>query len=96
MSGYDGKNVSSSQDTFDYLIVGAGTAGYFNGTTAVTMWLDPVCPFSWNTARWLDEVAGNAEFEIDWQLMSLAILNEGRELPPPHGRGCANHNRSVG
>jgi hypothetical protein len=53
------------------------------GTTAVTMWLDPVCPFSWNTARWLDEVAGNAGFDIDWQLMSLAILNEGRELPPP-------------
>jgi choline dehydrogenase len=27
MSGYDGKNVSSSQDTFDYVIVGAGSAG---------------------------------------------------------------------
>ena len=27
MSGYDGKNVSSSQDTFDYVMVGAGSAG---------------------------------------------------------------------
>jgi len=27
MSGYDGKNVSSLQDTFDYVIVGAGSAG---------------------------------------------------------------------
>jgi len=27
MSGYDGKNVFSSQDTFDYVIVGAGSAG---------------------------------------------------------------------
>src|ERR1700729_2339530 len=26
-SGYDVKNVSSSQDTFDYVIVGAGSAG---------------------------------------------------------------------
>ncbi len=27
MSGYDGKDGSSSQDTFDYVIVGAGSAG---------------------------------------------------------------------
>jgi 2-hydroxychromene-2-carboxylate isomerase len=52
-------------------------------TAAVTMWSDPVCPFSWNTARWLDEVAGKAGFDIDWQLMNLAVLNEGRQLPPP-------------
>ena len=48
----------------------------------VTLWLDPVCPFSWNTARWLDAVAEKTGSAIDWQLMSLAVLNEGRELPP--------------
>lgn len=48
----------------------------------VTLWLDPVCPFSWNTARWLRAVAETTGFAIEWQLMSLAILNEGRELPP--------------
>lgn len=50
----------------------------------VTLWLDPVCPFSWNTARWLRSVAEKAEWDIDWQLMSLAVLNEGREVPPAH------------
>ena len=48
----------------------------------VTLWLDPVCPFSWNTARWLDDVAEKTGSAIDWQLMNLAVLNEGRELPP--------------
>jgi 2-hydroxychromene-2-carboxylate isomerase len=48
----------------------------------VTLWLDPVCPFSWNTARWLRSVAEAAGVDVDWQLMSLAVLNEGRELPP--------------
>ena len=48
----------------------------------VTLWLDPVCPFSWNTARWLRAVAEKTGSAIDWQLMSLAVLNEGRELPP--------------
>ena len=48
----------------------------------VTLWLDPVCPCSWNTARWLDAVAEKTGLAIDWQPMSLAVLNEGRELPP--------------
>lgn len=54
------------------------------GRTAptVTLWLDPVCPFSWNTARWLRAVTEATGLSIDWQLMSLAVLNEGRELPP--------------
>lgn len=47
-----------------------------------TLWLDPVCPFSWNTARWLRAVAEKTGLAIDWQLMNLAVLNEGRELPP--------------
>ncbi len=48
----------------------------------VTLWLDPVCPFSWHTARWLRSVAEKTGLSVDWQLMSLAVLNEGRELPP--------------
>lgn len=48
----------------------------------VTLWLDPVCPFSWNTARWLRAVAEKAGWAVDWRLMNLAVLNEGRELPP--------------
>jgi 2-hydroxychromene-2-carboxylate isomerase len=51
--------------------------------TNVTIWLDPVCPFSWNTARWLAIVVDKTGIAIDWQLMSLAILNEGRDLPAP-------------
>lgn len=53
--------------------------------TEVTIWFDPVCPFAWNTARWLTAVAqADGGIDIDWQTMSLAVLNEGRELPPAH------------
>ncbi|TAM68727.1 DsbA family protein [Mycobacterium sp.] len=48
----------------------------------VTLWLDPVCPFSWNTARWLRTVAEKTGLSVEWRLMNLAVLNEGRELPP--------------
>ncbi|MGA8124133.1 MAG: hypothetical protein WB967_07895, partial [Mycobacterium sp.] len=59
------------------------------------LWLDPVCPFSWNTARWLTAAADKAGFDIEWRLMSLAILNEGRELPPPQ-RARMEDSRQVG
>nr|WP_155910829.1 MULTISPECIES: hypothetical protein [unclassified Mycolicibacterium] len=45
------------------------------------MWLDPVCPFTWNTARWLQAAAEAGGAAIDWRLLNLAVLNEGRELP---------------
>lgn len=62
---------------------------------AVTLWLDPVCPFSWNTARWLTAAADKAGFDIDWRLMNLATLNEGRELPPPQ-QARMHDSRQVG
>ncbi|OBG60610.1 hypothetical protein A9X03_03305 [Mycobacterium sp. E1715] len=61
----------------------------------VTLWLDPVCPFSWNTARWLRAVAEKTGVAVDWQLMSLAVLNEGRELPPPQ-QARMRDSRQVG
>lgn len=65
------------------------------GSRAVTLWLDPVCPFSWNTARWLSTAAEQAGLDIDWRLMSLAILNAGRELPPPQ-QARMHDSRQVG
>lgn len=49
--------------------------------TSVRMWFDPTCPWAWMTSRWLGEVAETRGFDVDWQVMSLAVLNEGRDLP---------------
>ncbi|OBJ87200.1 hypothetical protein [Mycobacterium asiaticum] len=64
-----------------------------SGIPAVTMWFDPVCPYTWNTARWLHGAAIELGFDIDWQLANLAILNEGRELPPPQQTRMADSAR---
>ncbi len=46
----------------------------------VEMWFDPVCPWAWMTSRWLMEVEKVRDVTVTWSQMSLAMLNEGREL----------------
>ncbi len=45
------------------------------------MYVDPVCPFAWIASRWIREtVALRPDVEVELRLMSIAVLNEDREL----------------
>ena len=53
-------------------------------------WFDPLCPWAWMTSRWMTEVTRVRDVDVTWNVMSLAVLNEGRELPADYRRMMDN------
>jgi len=52
---------------------------------------DPVCPFAWITSRWIEKVAAQSDYSVNYRFISLRILNKDKdyatEFPPEYEKG---------
>jgi 2-hydroxychromene-2-carboxylate isomerase len=64
-------------------------------TDRVDMWFDPSCTFTCMTSRWLAEVAETRGLDVHWHVMSLAMLNEGQEIPPQYMEAMGRATRAL-
>jgi len=58
-------------------------------TDTIRFHFDPRCPWAWETSKWIREVAGVRDVEIEWAFFSLQEQNKPETAPlrDPEARG---------
>lgn len=56
----------------------------------VDFWFDPLCPWCWITSRWILEAEQVRSIDVNFHIMSLAVLNENKDVSDDYRKMLAN------
>ncbi|MCH1867214.1 DsbA family protein [Nocardioides sp. CFH 31398] len=59
-------------------------------TDTAEFWFDPRCPFAWISSRFMLEVEQVRDVKVTWRIMSLAYLNQDKDIPQEYRDMLAN------
>jgi len=62
-------------------------------TTRVIVWVDPGCPWAWQTVLWLRGLADEGLIELDWRIFSLELNSS--EPGTPFWEACARQGEAL-
>ncbi len=48
-------------------------------TPDIEFFWDPVCPFAWITSRWVEKVAAQRDYDVDYRFISLRLINKHKD-----------------
>src|SRR5690348_13183592 len=65
--------------------------------TTVDVYVDPSCPWAWNTSRWVKEVAAHRDLAVSWQSFCIEIRDDYGVSPhiPEHLREMAHEGHAL-
>jgi predicted DsbA family dithiol-disulfide isomerase len=61
--------------------------------TPVRVWIDPSCPWAWQTSLWLRDLRDRGLVELSWSIFSLEL--NASEPDTPFWEACARHGESL-
>jgi 2-hydroxychromene-2-carboxylate isomerase len=50
-------------------------------TETVRFHFDPICPWAWQSSRWMRDVAQTRDVAVEWRVFSMQLAHEGKDDP---------------
>ena len=77
-------DTAADTGTTDTNMADKSTTNSSAGDYDIEFFWDPICPFAWVTSRWVENVAAQRDFKVNWRFISLSLLNEEKAVSYTH------------